>query len=174
MSGETSSTPTPLESGVGQTTGTRRLNQAQKEALDLSSHCVLTASAGSGKTTVLLNRVVEVLEKNGFIPEQVVAITFTEEAAAQIRHRVQEVILAKSQAVFHLIARAMKQLAWGRQSISTPGPDEFYRLAQSVQKDTDQLFVDMECENPYAAEYRERFIKEIARIHAELLAGTRR
>lgn len=99
MSGETSSTPTPLESGVGQTTGTRRLNQAQKEALDLSSHCVLTASAGSGKTTVLLNRVVEVLEKNGFIPEQVVAITFTEEAAAQIRRRLQEVILARSRAV---------------------------------------------------------------------------
>ncbi len=99
MSEGTSSTPTPFESDVGQTTGTRQLNQAQKEALDLSSHCVLTASAGSGKTTVLVNRVVEILERNGFTPEQVVAITFTEEAAAQIRHRVQEVILAKSQAV---------------------------------------------------------------------------
>ncbi len=98
MSGGNFSTPTPLESGVGQTTGTRQLNQAQQKALDLSSHCVLTASAGSGKTTVLVNRVVEILERNEFKPEQVVAITFTEEAAVQIRHRVQEVILARSQA----------------------------------------------------------------------------
>ncbi len=93
-----SSTPKPLESAVGQTTETRELNQAQKEALDLSSHCLLTASAGSGKTTVLVNRVVEILERNEFRPEQVVAITFTEEAAAQIRLRVQEVILTRSQA----------------------------------------------------------------------------
>ncbi len=102
MSGGTSPTPTPtptpLESRGGQTTETRQLNQAQKTALDLSSHCVLTASAGSGKTTVLVNRVVEILERNEFRPEQVVAITFTEEAAAQIRHRVQELVLTRSQA----------------------------------------------------------------------------
>ena len=98
MSGGTSFTPTALESGVRRTIETRQLNQAQKEALDLSSHCVLTASAGSGKTTVLVNRVVEILEKNEFKPEQLVAITFTEDAAAQIEHRVREAILARSQA----------------------------------------------------------------------------
>ncbi len=98
MSEGTFPTPAPLESGPGQTIETRQLNQAQKEALDLSKHCVLSASAGSGKTTVLVDRVVKILETNEFKPEQVVAITFTEEAATQIRHRVQEVILARSQA----------------------------------------------------------------------------
>jgi prephenate dehydrogenase len=76
--------------------------------------------------------------------------------------------IALSQAVFHLIAQAMRRLDWGVQHISTPGPDSFYRLVKTVQRDTDQLFLDMECENPFAAECRRQFIDEIERIDAEL------
>ena len=81
--------------------------------------------------------------------------------------------IAKGQAVFHLIARAMKRLAWSGEAISTPGPEGFYRLAQSVQYDTDQLFRDMERENPYAAECRAQFIQEILEIHNDLVAVAR-
>ncbi len=76
--------------------------------------------------------------------------------------------IAKSQAVFHLIAQAMKQLDWGRQAISTPGPEAFYRLIESVQHDTDQLFLDMERENPHAAKWRKRFIQKLSALDKDL------
>ena len=76
--------------------------------------------------------------------------------------------IAKSQAVFHLIAQAMKQLKWASQAISTPGPEAFERLVRTVQQDTDQLFLDIERENPYAAQWRQRFIQELLNLDKEL------
>ncbi len=76
--------------------------------------------------------------------------------------------MALSQAVFHLIAQAMRRLDWGVKPISTPGPESFFRLVKTVQRDTDQLFLDMECENPFAADCRRQFIDEIERIDSEL------
>ena len=70
----------------------RELNHAQRAALDLSSNIALTAAAGSGKTTVLIERFLEILRNNGYRPEEVVAITFTEEAARQMCERVREEI----------------------------------------------------------------------------------
>ncbi len=76
--------------------------------------------------------------------------------------------IAKSQAVFHLIAQVMKQLKWASQAISTPGPEAFDRLVRTVQQDTDQLFLDIERENPYAAQWRQRFIQEVLSLDKEL------
>ncbi len=76
--------------------------------------------------------------------------------------------IAKSQAVFHLIAQVMKQLKWTSQAISTPGPEAFDQLVRTVQHDTDQLFLDIERENPYAAEWRQRFIQELLSLDKEL------
>jgi len=81
--------------------------------------------------------------------------------------------IALSQAIFHLIAQAMKHLEWGVKPISTPGPESFYRLVKTVQQDTKQLFHDMERENPYAAEYRQEFIEEVLRIDRELRSRQR-
>ena len=68
------------------------LNHAQRAALDLSSNIALTAAAGSGKTTVLIERFLHILRNNAYRPEEVVAITFTEEAARQMRERVRQEI----------------------------------------------------------------------------------
>ena len=76
--------------------------------------------------------------------------------------------IAKSQAVFHLIAQVMKQLKWASQDISTPGPEAFDRLVRTVQQDTDQLFLDIERENPFAAEWRQRFIQEVLSLDKRL------
>jgi prephenate dehydrogenase len=78
--------------------------------------------------------------------------------------------IALSQAVFHLIAQATGRLRWGVKPVSTPGPESFYRLVKTVQRDTDQLFLDMERENPYAAEVRQQFIGEILKIDEDLRA----
>ncbi len=76
--------------------------------------------------------------------------------------------IAQTQAIFHLIAQAMKDLGWGVKAISTPGPDTFYRLVKTVQQDTSQLFQDMAKENPFAAEYRRKFMKTLEELDRDL------
>lgn len=76
--------------------------------------------------------------------------------------------IAQSQAIFHFIAQAMKRLEWGGQAISTPGPEGFYRLVQSVQRDTPQLFRDLELLNPYARQCRQNFLDQLLEVNADL------
>lgn len=76
--------------------------------------------------------------------------------------------IGQSQAIFHLIAQVLKRLDWGVRPISTMGPETFYRLVRTVQRDTDQLFLDMERENPFAAEYRKQFIEKMMEVDREL------
>lgn len=62
---------------------------SQKRALDLTRHLGITANAGSGKTRVLVERYVSILEQDDRIhPRNIVAITFTEAAAAELRTRI--------------------------------------------------------------------------------------
>ncbi|MEE2618334.1 MAG: UvrD-helicase domain-containing protein, partial [Candidatus Poribacteria bacterium] len=65
-----------------------KLTLNQKKALDIERHIALTAGAGSGKTAVLVNRYIEILIKKNLRVGQVVAITFTEKAAAELRQRI--------------------------------------------------------------------------------------
>ncbi len=58
----------------------------REAALDLSRHVLAMAPAGSGKTGLLVGRLLRALAQVDE-PEQVVAITFTNKAAAEIRHR---------------------------------------------------------------------------------------
>lgn len=76
--------------------------------------------------------------------------------------------IAQTQAVFHLIAQACKRLNWGGEDITTPGPETFFNLLKSVQNDTDQLFFDLQRENPHAAKARAEFIEEVIRLDRDL------
>jgi len=59
----------------------------QLRALDLNSGKLVVAGAGSGKTTVLAERYLRLLE-SGLEPSQIVAMTFTRKAAASLRAKV--------------------------------------------------------------------------------------
>lgn len=65
----------------------------REAALDLSRHALVMAPAGSGKTGLLVHRLLRALAVSDK-PEQVVAITFTTKAAAEIRARVLDVLRA--------------------------------------------------------------------------------
>jgi ATP-dependent helicase/nuclease subunit A len=62
---------------------------ARRAAVDPSQNIVLEASAGTGKTRVLVERYVNLL-RAGVAPDHILAITFTRKAAAEMRQRIVE------------------------------------------------------------------------------------
>jgi len=64
------------------------LTEQQLAALDRHLHCAVLASAGSGKTRILIERFIRAIVVDGIAVDKVVAITFTKAAAAEMRERV--------------------------------------------------------------------------------------
>ena len=63
--------------------------QAQEEAVAcLDQPLQIVACAGSGKTQVISQRIVRILARPGVTPKNIVAFTFTEKAAAELKERV--------------------------------------------------------------------------------------
>ena len=60
--------------------------QQQRMAIDADAHVWVSASAGTGKTKVLTDRILNLL-LNGVNPRKILCITFTNAAAAEMRHR---------------------------------------------------------------------------------------
>ncbi len=82
------------------------LNDRQKEAVvTTDGQMLVLAGAGSGKTTVLVNRLAYILETKNVRPSNILAITFTNKAAKEMRERIEAKIgpIAKDMwvATFH-------------------------------------------------------------------------
>ncbi len=93
------------------------LNDAQRAAVTAPLAPVLVlAGAGSGKTRVLTHRIAWVIQAEGASPHGILAVTFTNKAAGEMRARVERLLGIPSGALwigtFHGIAHRLLRLHW--------------------------------------------------------------
>ncbi len=122
------------------------LNPPQREAVvHAGSPLLIVAGAGSGKTRVLAHRIAYLLAARHVHPGQIMAITFTNKAAAEMRDRVESLVGRRSAAMwistFHSmcvrVLRREHQHLGLKSSFSIYDADDSRRLVASVARDLD-------------------------------------
>ena len=93
------------------------LNDAQREAVTAAARPTLViAGAGSGKTRVLVHRAAWLIDVEGVSPHSLLAVTFTNKAAAEMRNRIEGLLNLPVQhlwiGTFHGLAHRMLRRHW--------------------------------------------------------------
>jgi DNA helicase-2/ATP-dependent DNA helicase PcrA len=93
------------------------LNDAQREAVSAPpGHCLILAGAGSGKTRVLTHRIAWLAEVERVPPWAILAVTFTNKAAGEMRARLETLMpqgmRGLSVGTFHGIAHRLLRRHW--------------------------------------------------------------
>src|SRR5207245_490714 len=117
------------------------LNPAQREAvLATEGPLLVIAGAGSGKTRVLTYRVAHLLAAVGVKPPEILAITFTNKAAAEMRERLELLVGPKANALWVLTFHA----ACGR-ILRREAPRLGYRSNFTIYDQADQIRLVKQC-----------------------------
>ena len=93
------------------------LNDAQRSAVCApDSHVLVLAGAGSGKTRVLTHRVAWLIEAHGASPYGILAVTFTNKAAHEMRGRIEALLNVPARALwvgtFHGLTHRLLRIHW--------------------------------------------------------------
>ena len=114
------------------------LNPPQREAVEhIDGPLLVIAGAGSGKTRVITHRIAHMISQGGVAPHQILAVTFTNKAASEMRERVLQLLGLPSEThlplgTFHSRCAAILR----REAIHT-GLSEHYQILD----DKDQVNV---------------------------------
>ena len=99
------------------TTILSNLNPAQEEAVTSDKkHLLVLAGAGSGKTRVLVHRIAWKIQVENFSPYSILAVTFTNKAAREMRERIDELLGMSLRGMwvgtFHGLAHRLLKAHW--------------------------------------------------------------
>src|SRR3569832_920150 len=119
------------------------LNDAQRDAVTAPPGPVLVvAGAGSGKTRVLVHRIAWLIRVDGASPYGVLAVTFTNKAAAEMRGRIEQLLGIPVGGMwvgtFHNLAHRLLRAHWREadlpQTFQILDADDQYRLIRRLLK----------------------------------------
>jgi len=111
------------------------LNEAQREAVEaVRGPLVISAGAGTGKTTTITRRIANQVVTDAFLPNEILAVTFTAKAAGEMRARLQALGVTGVRAqTFHAEALAQfRRFAPAQPEILSHKGQVLHRLAQSL------------------------------------------
>jgi DNA helicase-2/ATP-dependent DNA helicase PcrA len=140
------------------------LNPAQREAVVTTEGPLLVvAGAGSGKTRVLTYRVAHLLNACGVKPNEILAITFTNKAAGEMRERLEDLLGPVARAIWILTFHA----ACGR-ILRREAPRLGYRSNFTIYDSADQVRLTKQCLEELERDPK-RFVPR--GIHAQISAA---
>ena len=122
------------------------LNKEQREAVThLDGPLLILAGAGSGKTRVITYRIAYMMKKHNIAPSSILAITFTNKAANEMRQRIEGLVGDRSKSIwcgtFHSIfARILRrhaELLGYSQNFSIIDTDDQLKLVKDSMKELD-------------------------------------
>lgn len=117
------------------------LNEAQQEAVSAPlGHQLILAGAGSGKTRVLIHRIAWLVEVEKISPNEILAVTFTNKAAHEMRSRIERLLELPARQLWigtfhglsHRLLRAHYQEAGLPQTFQILDSDDQLRLIKRV------------------------------------------
>ena len=99
------------------------LNPAQQEAVTAASgNLLILAGAGSGKTRVLVHRIAWLLQHQEIVPYNILAVTFTNKAANEMRNRLDKLVAIPVSnmwvGTFHGLAHRLLRTHWQEAGLS--------------------------------------------------------
>jgi DNA helicase II / ATP-dependent DNA helicase PcrA len=117
------------------------LNDAQRAAVSAPpGHLLVLAGAGSGKTRVLVHRIAWLIEEHSTSPFSILAVTFTNKAASEMRGRIESLLNVPLQnmwvGTFHGLAHRLLRMHWQDaglpQAFQILDSDDQFRLIKRV------------------------------------------
>jgi len=122
------------------------LNEAQRNAVcNLSQNCLVIAGAGSGKTRVLIQRILWLIEDNDYSPYSILAVTFTNKAAREIKTRLSNTLNIKIESMWvgtfhgicHRILRSNYQKALLPKNFQVIDSEDQIRIIKRIMKENE-------------------------------------
>ena len=123
-----------------------QLNDKQKEAaMQLEGPVLILAGAGSGKTRVITYRIAYMMKQHQVRPWQILAITFTNKAANEMRERITSLVgdsskyiwCGTSHSIFARILRKHAELLGYTESFTIIDSDDQTKLVKDSMKELD-------------------------------------